>query len=152
MNLHTSARTLCLAAILLMLAFPGTAEESYIVGVWLSGDGDGWIELRQEGEMLSGYIAGSPNDKPGDPPRFDVKNPDLNLRERELLGMQFMQGFRYDGEKRWTGGSIYDPNSGKTYKGNITLVDRDTLKLRGYIGVALFGRSETWTRRQDQNH
>ncbi len=152
MNLHTCARTICLATILLMLTVPGTAEESYIAGIWLSGDGDGWIELRHEGEMLSGYIAGSPNDKPGDPPRFDVKNPEPNLRERELLGMKFMQGFRYDGEKRWTGGSIYDPNSGKTYKGNITLIDRDTLKLRGYIGVALFGRSETWTRRQDQDH
>jgi uncharacterized protein (DUF2147 family) len=149
MNRHPCVRTPLLALIFFMLAVPGIAEESCIEGVWLSGDGDGWIELRQEGGLLGGFIAGSPNDERGDPPRFDVKNPDPTLRARELLGIKFMQGFRYDGDNRWTGGTIYDPNSGKTYKGNITLIDRDTLKLRGYIGVSLFGRSETWTRRQD---
>ena len=47
---------------------------------------------------------------------------------------------------RWAGGMIYDPNSGNTYKGTMRLVDRNTLKLRGYIGISLFGRSDTWTR------
>ena len=60
-----------------------------------------------------------------------------------------MQGFRYKGDNKWTGGTIYDPNNGKTYKGNITKIDTDTLKLRGYIGVSLFGRNEIWTRKQE---
>ncbi len=60
-----------------------------------------------------------------------------------------MTGFRYAGEDRWTGGEIYDPNSGNTYKGTMRLIDRNTLKLRGYIGISLFGRSDTWTRVED---
>ena len=43
------------------------------------------------------------------------------------------------------GGRIYDPTSGKTYKGSVT-VSGDLLKLRGYVGISAFGRSETWTR------
>lgn len=125
------------------------AADADIVGLWLSGDGDGWIEIRQQGEEVVGVIAGSPNDKPGDPPRLDDKNPDPALRDRKLDGLIFMTGFRYAGSDRWTGGTIYDPNSGNTYKGTMRLVDRNTLKLRGYIGISLFGRSDTWTRVDD---
>ena len=133
-----------------MLAAPaGWAAEDDIVGLWLSGDGDGWIEIRRQGDEVVGVIAGSPNNKPGDPPRLDDKNPDPALRDRELDGLIFMTGFRYAGDDRWAGGMIYDPNSGNTYKGSMRLVDRNTLKLRGYIGISLFGRSDTWTRVDD---
>ena len=125
------------------------AAEDAIVGLWLSGDGDGWIEIRQQGDEVVGIIAGSPNNKPGDPPRLDARNPDPALRHRKLDGMVFMTGFRYAGDDRWTGGTIYDPNSGNTYKGTMRLVDPNTLKLRGYIGISLFGRSDTWTRVDD---
>jgi len=122
------------------------AAENDVVGLWLSGDGDGWIEIRRDGDEVIGVIAGSPNNKEGDPPRLDDKNPDPALRGRALDGVTIMQGFRYDGEDHWIGGTIYDPNSGNTYKGTLTLLDADTLKVRGYIGFSLFGRSDTWTR------
>jgi uncharacterized protein (DUF2147 family) len=51
---------------------------------------------------------------------------------------------------QWTGGRVYDPNSGNTYRGTITLIDADTLKLRGYVGITLFGRTEIWKRRRLQ--
>ena len=133
----------------LVLITGPVAAEATVEGVWLSGDGDGWIEIRQQGDEVVGVIAGSPNNKPGDPPRLDEKNPDPSLRHRELDGMIFMTGFIYSGENRWSGGTIYDPNSGNTYKGTMRLVDRNTLKLRGYIGISLFGRSDTWTRVED---
>ena len=142
--LRLSIISLCLAA-----AVAGAAEDD-IVGLWLSGDGDGWIDLRQRGETVIGIIAGSPNARPGEPERRDVLNPDPALRHRKLNGLTFMQGFVYSGDHRWNGGTIYDPNSGKTYRGTITLVDRDTMKLRGFIGVSLFGRTDTWTRVRDQ--
>ena len=122
------------------------AAESDVVGLWLSGDGDGWIEIRRNGDEVIGIIAGSPNNKEGDPPRLDDKNPDPELRSRELDGVTIMKGFKYDGDDHWSGGTIYDPNSGHTYKGKLTLIDANTLKLRGYIGISLFGRSDTWTR------
>ena len=120
-----------------------------IEGRWLSGDGDGWIEIVMIGERLSGKIAGSPNDQPGDAPRYDELNPDPALRNRPLKGITIMSGFRYDGDGRWVGGRIYDPNSGKTYKATIRQIDANTLKLRGYIGISLFGRTDTWTRDDD---
>ena len=122
------------------------AGQSDIAGRWLSGDGDGWIEVQLVGDSLIGVIAGSPNTKDVDPPRYDDLNPDPSLRDRPLDGMTIMSDFTYDGGGRWSGGRIYDPNSGKTYKCTLTQVDSDTLKVRGYIGISLFGRSDTWTR------
>lgn len=129
-----------------VLSFTCWAGQGDVEGRWLSGDGDGWIEITLLADSLTGVIAGSPNTKPEDPARYDDKNPDPALRDRPLDGMAIMSGFKYAGGGRWTGGTIYDPNSGKTYKCTLTLVDRDTLKVRGYIGVSLFGRSDTWTR------
>lgn len=124
----------------------GWAAEADVEGRWLSGDGEGWIQIKRIGDSLVGTAAGSTTAKAGDPPRLDDKNPDPSLRHRPLQGMTIMGGFTYAGKGRWKGGTIYDPNSGKTYKATVTLVDRNTLKLRGYIGVSLFGRSDTWTR------
>jgi len=128
------------------VALSSWAGEFDAEGRWLSGDGDGWIEVKLVGDSLIGVIAGSPNTKPGDPPRYDDLNPDPELRDRPLDGMTIMSGFTFDGEDRWSGGTIYDPNSGKTYKCTLTQVDNNTLKMRGYIGLSLFGRSDTWTR------
>lgn len=130
----------------ILFSFACRAGQGDVEGRWLSGDGDGWIDIHLIADSLTGVIAGSPNNKPGDPPRYDDKNPDPGLRDRPLDGMAIMSGFKYAGDGRWTGGTIYDPNSGKTYKCTLTQVDRDTLKVRGYVGVSLFGRSDTWTR------
>lgn len=132
-----------LALVLLALCGTALASPADIEGRWLSGDGDGWIRIELDGDTLTGTIAGSPI---GEPPRNDDLNPDPALRDRPLDGLVIMSGFKYDGKAKWSGGTIYDPNSGKTYKCTLRLVDRDTLKVRGYIGVSLFGRNDTWTR------
>jgi len=134
------------------LLFVGVARAGDIDGIagaWVNGDGDGWIELRIDEGQLIGVIAGSPQDPNNEkPPRTDDRNPDPALRSRKLLGLRILHGFRHDAEGRWTGGRIYDPNSGKTYRGTITVIDADTLDLRGYVGISLFGRTETWRRRK----
>ena len=137
------------ALVIVLLPLVAASTMTSIEGRWLSGDGDGWIEITLEGDSLVGRIAGSPNDRPGDAPRYDDKNPDPALRDRPLQGLTIMNGFRYDSDGRWVDGRIYDPNSGNTYKGTIRQVDANTLKLRGYVGISLFGRTETWTRDDD---
>jgi len=139
-------RLLMLTALLSITALSSWASQSDAEGRWLSGDGEGWIEIKLVGDSLIGIIAGSPNTKEGDPPRYDDLNPDPTLRARALDGLTIMSGFVYDGDGHWSDGRIYDPNSGKTYKCTLIQVNRDTLKLRGYIGISLFGRSDTWTR------
>ncbi len=131
--------------VLTFLSAPAVSDEDQIVGTWLSGDGDGWIEITLHAEGISGRIAGSPNDNP-ERSRIDDKNLDPALRDRELFGLNLFSGFHFDGDDRWIGGRIYDPNSGKSYRCIITVIDDDTLKMRGYIGVPLIGRTEIWTR------
>ena len=63
-----------------------SADKEYINGTWLTGDGDGWVDIVITDNGLSGVIAGTPNDRP-DRSRFDDKNPDSELRSRELLGL-----------------------------------------------------------------
>ena len=141
-------RILSVIAMLLVLATSVADDMPPIEGTWLSGDGDGWIEIRVDGGGLSGTVKGSPNADEDRPDR-DEKNPDPSLRDRPLTGLELFTGFSYDGDGRWSGGTIYDPNSGKTYRCIITWVDSGTLKVRGYIGVPMLGRTETWTRVPD---
>lgn len=136
------------AALCLALSLATADGLPPIEGTWLSGDGDGWIEVTRKGDGLSGVVKGSPN-AAEDRPDKDEKNPDPALRDRPLTGLELFSGFSYDGDGRWTGGTIYDPNSGKTYRCIITWVNRETLKVRGYIGVPMLGRTETWTRVPD---
>ncbi len=140
-------RKITFALVFYSMSFSVSGTET-IEGVWLNEDGDGWIELRITDGELRGVIAGSPDDPERlRPPRLDVENPDPALRDRELFGMQILYGFRMETADRWGGGRVYDPNNGNTYRGTITLVNDSTLRLRGFIGLSLFGRTEVWTRR-----
>ena len=140
--LHATRLT-CL--LLMFCAGPLWADRAAVEGRWLTQERDGWIRIVLVGDSLEGRIAGAP---PGSPSEreFDDRNPNPALRTRQLDGLAIMTGFEYDGDGRWKNGKVYDPNTGKTYKCTLTLVDENTLKIRGYIGVSLFGRSETWTR------
>ena len=141
-------RILSVIAMLLALATSVADGLPPIEGTWLSGDGDGWIEIRVDGAGLSGTVKGSPN-ADDERPDKDEKNPDPSLRDHPLTGLELFSGFSYDGDGRWSGGTIYDPNSGKTYRCIITWVDSGTLNVRGYVGVPMLGRTETWTRVPD---
>ena len=138
-----------LASMLLSLSAHASDTAQSIEGVWLSADGTGWIKIEMGADGPTGSIAGSPDDaeqqRPSDK---DELNPDPTLRDRDLLGLTIMQGFMAAGGGKWKNGKIYDPNSGKTYKCKLTVVDENTLELRGYIGISFLGRTETWTRRK----
>jgi uncharacterized protein (DUF2147 family) len=82
---------------------------------------------------------------PDAPATLDVNNPEKSLRTRALCGLVVGTGFREDGSGKLAGGRLYDPKSGRTYSGTIAVAG-DALMLRGYWGVALLGRSETWRR------
>ena len=63
-----------------------------------------------------------------------------------LLGYNNLLGFSYKGKAEYAGGTIYDPENGNTYNCIILLKDDNLLEVRGYIGVQLFGRTDTWKR------
>jgi uncharacterized protein (DUF2147 family) len=52
----------------------------------------------------------------------------------------------YKSENLWEEGNIYDPKNGNTYSSTMRLINGNSLEVRGYIGVSLIGRTDTWTR------
>jgi uncharacterized protein (DUF2147 family) len=89
-----------------------------------------------------------PNNKDGSPKR-DKLNPDENLRSQTRIGKVIMTGFVFNEKNTWDSGQIYDPKSGKTYNGTITLTSKNRLDLRGYVGLPIFGKTSNWTRKTD---
>ncbi|MEZ7992977.1 MAG: DUF2147 domain-containing protein [Flavobacteriaceae bacterium] len=66
-----------------------------------------------------------------------------------ILGMNILTGLQKEGDE-WSGGKILDPKNGKEYKCYIQLLDENTLKIRGYIGFSVFGRTAIWKRATKQ--
>jgi uncharacterized protein (DUF2147 family) len=139
---------LCLAA-LSLLAFGGPlagasddAAASGILGNWLTQKHDGIIQITRTGEgVYQGQIIG------GDAPeRLDSHNPDPALRARRLIGVLILQDMQYDGQGRWSAGNIYDPDSGHTYRCRLEMRGTDSLRVRGFLGVSVLGRTQLWTR------
>ncbi len=131
---------LCVSA----TAVPGadTSDANQIVGRWLTEPRDGIIEIEAAGDgTYTGRIIG------GDSPnRTDSHNPDPAKRTALLLGQVILKQLRYEGSGQWADGTIYDPDSGRTYHCSVHSPQADTLSVRGFIGVSLLGRSQVWTR------
>jgi uncharacterized protein (DUF2147 family) len=81
----------------------------------------------------------------------DRNNPEPRLRSRRVVGLEVLQGMRPRADGTWAGGSIYDPATGNTYTCRLALEGRDRLRLRGYVGIPLLGRTTTWTRVGTEN-
>ncbi len=79
------------------------------------------------------------------PETQDKKNPDAALRSRPLCGLRIGTGFHLNDPSHATNGKLYDPTSGNTYDGKMT-ASGDSLELRGYMHIELFGRNEEWKR------
>jgi len=109
-----------------------------IIGLYWSPKKDAKIEIFKRGNKYYGRSAWVAS------MRKDVKNPDETLKDREVLGIELLTGFSFN-EGSYTDGKIYDPESGKTYDCKLTLTGK-ILKVRGYIGISLFGRTETFER------
>ena len=70
-------------------------------------------------------------------------------KDQPLVGMEIMWGLTADGDNEWAGGHIMDPKNGKQYKCKIELKEKGKLKVRGYVGIPTFGRTQYWYRLVD---
>jgi uncharacterized protein (DUF2147 family) len=152
MTAASIAARICLIALTLTLwgatRSACAAEETLtaaIAGRWLTEPRDGIIGIieitRTADGLHEGRIIGG-----NSPHRTDANNPDPERRHLLLLGQIILRDLHEDGPGRLSGGTIYDPDNGRTYKCRIELLDRDHLEIRGFIGISLLGRSQTWTR------
>ena len=139
---------LLLVALVLGVAGGASAQTMSPLGVWTNSEKKSTFEIYKCGELLCGKIMSltAPNDPATGKPVTDAQNPDPKLKNRPLLGLVFMQGFKYDDENKWDDGKIYDPESGKTYSCYMKMASANAMEVKGYIGFSLIGKSQTWTR------
>ena len=132
---------LSVIAAILACSISLVAESASMLGDWKEPTGS---VIRIE-SCASGLCLRIVSLSPTAPARLDVNNPDSSLRARLLCNLVIGTRFQITDASHAGGGSLYDPKSGNTYRGGIIL-EGDTLKLRGYIGLPLFGRTEIWHR------
>lgn len=148
-----------LTLVMLAAALPAAgADGAAILGLWATEpdavDGNGHVEVYEKDGRYHGRLVWL--EKPeynaddeqgmGGQTKVDRENPDPALKTRPLLGLVVMEGFVFDGDDLWHQGTIYDPDNGKTYKCKVRLGDHGELRVRGFIGVSLLGRTTSWTR------
>lgn len=130
-----------LAMAIMWIASTAAGAEPGIDGLYWTEDRDGLVRICKSGQALVGIIAWQ------QVPSRDGNNPDPQLRNRDVTGITFLRGFkRNDKSGKWEGGRVYSPDNGRTYKGKVWLEERNTLKMRGYVGVSLLGRTATFMR------
>ncbi|MFH1160803.1 MAG: DUF2147 domain-containing protein [bacterium] len=128
-------------------SFAQTYKADDIIGTWLNQEGTAQVEVFKISGKYYGKIVWleTPNDSITGKPRTDKENPDEGLRHVPLLGLVNLKGFVFDGEDEWKDGNIYDPKNGKTYSCYMKFETPVKLKIRGYIGISLLGRTTYWT-------
>jgi uncharacterized protein (DUF2147 family) len=117
-----------------------------LLGRWLTETKRGVVEIYACGDHVCGRLVWLIEPMRRGAPAVDDKNPDPALRQRPLCGLTMLGDFRNTEPQLWTEGWIYDPDSGKTYHATMFLESPGVLKLRGYVGIPLFGETQTWTR------
>ena len=121
-----------------------------VLGKWLNEDKDAHIEIFMKGDKFFGKIVWIkiPIDPETGKPKLDKHNPDPELQKRPSLGLELLTNFVFDDDE-WEDGEIYDPKTGKTYSCYMEFPDEDNLdnlKIRGYVGISLLGKTTYWTR------
>ena len=127
---------------------PTTDNTDAIVGVWKTGEGNAMVRIYKNGDKYQGKIVWlkEPNDPETGKPKQDKNHPDEANKTRALLGMINIWGFTYKENNLWDDGNIYDPKNGNTYSCTMKLQNANSLEVRGYIGVSIIGRTDTWTK------
>lgn len=122
---------------LISLSCFAQSEADEILGYYMSPQENAIFKFYKSGEK---YFA-----KPvwmKHPERLDTLNPDKNLKTRKIIGSVLVKDFVFDGKNTWSKGTVYDANSGKTYKSRITRDKDKNLLVRGFVGISVFGRTE----------
>jgi uncharacterized protein (DUF2147 family) len=141
---------ICASLVAFAVAAPAFAEDASPIGLWkniddVTGKPKALIRITENKGELRGqieklFLAAGENPNP----RCD-KCQGAN-KDQPVMGMVFMSGLRKQGDE-YSGGEILDPDSGKVYRSKLMLVEGGKkITVRGYVGVPLFGRSQTWVR------
>ena len=97
------------------------------------------------GKVVTGFLVN------GKPPQSTCANCPSPFTNKPILGMQILWGFTQSNDTQWAGGHILDPDKASIYRCTLTLQnDGKDLKVHGYIGIPLLGRTQIWHRLTQQ--
>jgi uncharacterized protein (DUF2147 family) len=141
-----------LLAISLLLPHLVFAQASTPVGLWKTiDDATGKPRSHVRIEAVNGELQGAVEKIfpfPGDDPENLCDKCKGERKDKPVVGMTILWGLKNDGGV-WKGGEILDPDNGKTYRCKMAVSDDGReLDVRGYIGISLIGRTQTWLRVQ----
>ena len=145
-------RSFLVMALVALSASSASAQQSSVMGTWLTASGVAQVKIApcanaKEGPVC-GFIVGLINPKGPDGQVVapdvanDYRNENPALRSRKVIGMPLIWGFAPTSDPN----SYYNGENGKTYTANISLQPDGKLRLRGYVGVPMFGETQLWTR------
>ncbi|WP_420476833.1 DUF2147 domain-containing protein [Noviherbaspirillum sp. ST9] len=143
--------TLSLAASALVAA-SAMAQDVSPIGVWKTIDDEtgkpkSLVRITESNGELRGKIEKLFREA-GEDQNPKCEKCEGNLKDQPVIGMTIITGMKKDGSE-YNGGHILDPNNGKVYKSKLTVVDGGKkLDVRGYIGVPMLGRTQTWLRQE----
>ncbi len=115
------------------------------VGHWQTYS-DGKPSGQVETYLVDGKLFGRVTQlRPGRTPQDLCDKCSGELKNKLILGLVILRDFHPEGDD-WVGGTAVDPENGKEYQGKVWAVGKDSLHMRGFIGIPLLGRTEVWKR------
>jgi uncharacterized protein (DUF2147 family) len=125
------------------------AQAERVVGIWLTEKKGSQVRVFK---ATDGKYYGKVEWLDDDKERLDSNNPDPNLSKQKVWGSLILKGFSFnDSKTQWEGGTIYDPDNGKTYTAYMWFEeDPITLHIKGYVmGMKFIGRQTMWIREKE---
>jgi uncharacterized protein (DUF2147 family) len=150
-SLRIQLQVVAFISILMQANLARAVDHLSVVGIWKNEDATFEI-FENQGKLSGKIIALKEPQTPEGKEKKDIHNPDPTKRERPIVGLVFMSGFSRKSDARWEDGTIYDPKTGNTYSGSMELEGPETIKVRGFIGISLIGRTDVWTRVRSSEH